>query len=77
MKRSDVINNANIRPGDVIVGLSSTGQATYEKKYNGGMGSNGLTSPATMYSPSISQRTILRATTTPCQTSWFTAVSIS
>ena len=44
MKRSDVIDNANIRPGDVIVGLSSTGQATYEKKYNGGMGSNGLTS---------------------------------
>ena len=44
MKRSDVIDNANIRPGDVIVGLSSTGQSTYEKKYNGGMGSNGLTS---------------------------------
>ena len=44
MKRSDVINNANIRPGDVIVGLSSSGQATYEKQYNGGMGSNGLTS---------------------------------
>ena len=44
MKRSDVINNANIRPGDVIVGLSSCGQATYEKEYNGGMGSNGLTS---------------------------------
>ncbi len=44
MKRSDVINNANIRPGDVIVGLSSSGQATYEKEYNGGMGSNGLTS---------------------------------
>ena len=44
MKRSDVIDNANIRPGDVIVGLSSTGQATYEKTYNGGMGSNGLTS---------------------------------
>ena len=44
MKRKDVINNANIRPGDVIVGLSSTGQATYEKRYNGGMGSNGLTS---------------------------------
>ena len=37
MKRSDVIDNANIRPGDVIVGLSSTGQATYEKRYNGGM----------------------------------------
>ena len=44
MKRSDIIDNANIRPGDVIVGLSSCGQATYEKEYNGGMGSNGLTS---------------------------------
>lgn len=44
MRRADVVNNANIRPGDVIVGLSSTGQATYEKQYNGGMGSNGLTS---------------------------------
>ena len=44
MKRSDVINNANIRPGDVIVGLASYGKATYEKEYNGGMGSNGLTS---------------------------------
>ncbi|MBR1548883.1 MAG: hypothetical protein IJ637_09195, partial [Prevotella sp.] len=44
MRRSDVIDNANIRPGDVIVGLSSTGQATYEHGYNGGMGSNGLTS---------------------------------
>jgi len=44
MKRSDVIDNANIIPGDVIVGLSSFGQATYETEYNGGMGSNGLTS---------------------------------
>ena len=44
MKRSDVIDNANIIAGDVIVGLSSSGQATYEKEYNGGMGSNGLTS---------------------------------
>ena len=44
MRRADVIDNANIRPGDVIVGLSSTGQATYEDRYNGGMGSNGLTS---------------------------------
>lgn len=44
MKRSDVINNANISAGDVIVGLASYGQATYEKEYNGGMGSNGLTS---------------------------------
>ncbi len=44
MKRSDVIDNANIQAGDVIVGLSSYGQAKYEKEYNGGMGSNGLTS---------------------------------
>ena len=44
MKRKDVINNANIQPGDVIVGLASFGQATYEDRYNGGMGSNGLTS---------------------------------
>ena len=44
MRRSDVIDNANIRPGDVIVGLSSCGQASYESEYNGGMGSNGLTS---------------------------------
>ncbi len=44
MKRSDVINNANIKGGDVIVGLASYGQANYEKEYNGGMGSNGLTS---------------------------------
>lgn len=44
MKRSDVIDNANICPGDVIIGLSSTGKATYEEEYNGGMGSNGLTS---------------------------------
>ena len=44
MRRADVIDNANIRPGDVIVGLASFGQATYEKEYNGGMGSNGLTS---------------------------------
>jgi phosphoribosylformylglycinamidine cyclo-ligase len=44
MKRTDVIDNANIQPGDVIVGLSSFGQASYETQYNGGMGSNGLTS---------------------------------
>ena len=44
MKRADVVDNANIRPGDVIVGLSSSGQASYEDTYNGGMGSNGLTS---------------------------------
>ena len=44
MKRKDVIDNANIKPGNVIVGLSSFGQAIYETEYNGGMGSNGLTS---------------------------------
>lgn len=44
MKRADVISNHTIQEGDVIVGLSSSGQATYEKEYNGGMGSNGLTS---------------------------------
>ena len=44
MKRSDVIDNARIQAGDVIVGLASFGQATYERQYNGGMGSNGLTS---------------------------------
>lgn len=44
MKRSDVIDNAHIKGGDVIVGLASYGQATYESCYNGGMGSNGLTS---------------------------------
>ncbi|WP_271765238.1 AIR synthase related protein [Aquimarina algiphila] len=44
MRRKDVIDNANIKAGDVIVGLASFGQASYEKEYNGGMGSNGLTS---------------------------------
>jgi phosphoribosylformylglycinamidine cyclo-ligase len=44
IKRTDVIDNANIKAGNVIVGLASFGQATYEDKYNGGMGSNGLTS---------------------------------
>lgn len=44
MKRDDIIDNANIQAGDVIVGLASFGQATYESQYNGGMGSNGLTS---------------------------------
>lgn len=44
MRRADVIDNARIRPGDVIIGLCSYGQASYETEYNGGMGSNGLTS---------------------------------
>ncbi|MFT4754466.1 MAG: phosphoribosylformylglycinamidine cyclo-ligase [Salibacteraceae bacterium] len=44
LERSEIIDNANIKPGNVIVGLASFGQASYEKEYNGGMGSNGLTS---------------------------------
>lgn len=44
MKRADVISNHNIKAGDVIIGLSSSGQTTYESEYNSGMGSNGLTS---------------------------------
>ena len=44
MKKADVIDNAKIKPGDLIVGLASYGQASYETQYNGGMGSNGLTS---------------------------------
>ena len=44
LKKSEIIDNANIKPGNVIVGLASFGQASYEKEYNGGMGSNGLTS---------------------------------
>ncbi len=43
-KRTDVISNDRIKAGDVVVGLSSSGQATYEREYNRGMGSNGLTS---------------------------------
>lgn len=57
MKRSDVINNANIKGGDVIVGLASYGQATYEKEYNGGMGSNGLTSARhDVFNKSVAQK---------------------
>ena len=44
IKRSEIIDNSNIQPGDVIIGLSSSGKAVYEAEYNGGMGSNGLTS---------------------------------
>ena len=44
MKRNEVISNDNIKAGDVVVGMTSFGQATYESEYNGGMGSNGLTS---------------------------------
>src|SRR5438874_12628527 len=44
MKRREVIDNINIRSGDVIIGFASSGQATYEDEYNSGIGSNGLTS---------------------------------
>ncbi len=44
LKKTEIVDNANIKPGNVIVGLASFGQASYEKEYNGGMGSNGLTS---------------------------------
>ena len=57
MKRSDVISNKNIQPGDVIVGLSSSGKSTYEHEYNGGMGSNGLTSARhDVFNKEISQK---------------------
>lgn len=57
IKRNKVIDNANIEVGDVIVGLASFGQATYEKEYNGGMGSNGLTSARhDVFSKEIAQK---------------------
>ena len=70
MKRSDVIDNARIRPGDVIVGLSSSGRATYEKEYNGGMGSNGLTSARHDVFANIWQKNIRKAMTTACPRNW-------
>lgn len=57
MKRSEVINNAAIRPGNLIIGLASYGQATYEQAYNGGIGSNGLTSARhDIFAPLYAQR---------------------
>jgi phosphoribosylformylglycinamidine cyclo-ligase len=57
MRRDSVIDNANIAPGDVVVGLSSSGQASYESEYNGGMGSNGLTSARhDVFSNALSER---------------------
>ena len=57
MNRADVIDNAHIQAGDVIVGLASSGQATYESEYNGGMGSNGLTSARhDVFSKTLSQQ---------------------
>ena len=57
IKRREVINNANIKDGDVIVGLASFGQASYEDRYNGGMGSNGLTSARhDLFSPSLKEK---------------------
>ena len=57
MRRDEVIDNANIAAGDVIVGLASYGKATYEKEYNGGMGSNGLTSARhDVFSKAVAER---------------------
>lgn len=57
MRRSEVISNHRIRPGNVIVGLASYGQATYETEYNGGMGSNGLTSARhDVFNKTVAQR---------------------
>lgn len=66
MRRADVVNNADIAAGDVIVGLASDGQATYETFWNGGMGSNGLTSRATTFSARLSASAIPRRSTPPC-----------
>ena len=72
MKRSDVIDNAHIQAGDVIVGLASFGQSSYETSYNGGMGSNGLTSARhDVLEHSLSSAT-LRATTLLRPMSWST-----
>jgi phosphoribosylformylglycinamidine cyclo-ligase len=57
MKRSDVISNHTIKPGDVIIGMSSSGKTTYEKEYNSGMGSNGLTSARhDLFAPYLASR---------------------
>jgi hypothetical protein len=69
-----VIDNANIRPGDVIVGLSSSGQATYEKEYNGGMGSNGLTSARHDVLPIIWPLNIRKASMLAFLPIWLTRV---
>ncbi len=68
MRRDEVIDNAHIAAGDVIVGLASFGKAIYEKEYNGGMGSNGLHPPDTTYLTSMWQKNIRKATTTTCRT---------
>ena len=72
MKRSDVIDNKNIQGGDVIVGLASSGQATYEKEYNGGMGSNGLTSARHDVFSKYLAKNIRKATMPPFPKNWFT-----
>ena len=73
MKRSDVIDNKNIQGGDVIVGLASSGQAPTRKKYNGGMGSNGLTPlPAMMSSQVFSAEISGKLLMPPFLKNWFT-----
>lgn len=73
MRRADVIDNANIADGDVIVGLASFGKATYEAEYNGGMGSNGLTSARHDVSVSSLPNAIRRRSMPLCLTTSFTA----
>lgn len=65
MRRSDVINNADIRPGDVIVGLASYGKADYESVYNGGMGATDSPRRVTMCLQNMWPRNTPRATITP------------
>ena len=71
MKKEDVISADNIVAGDVIVGLSSSGQATYEDSYNGGMGSNGLPLHAMMFLPITWQKNTLNHLTLKSLKAWF------
>jgi phosphoribosylformylglycinamidine cyclo-ligase len=72
MKREDVISADKISAGNVIIGLSSTGQATYENEYNGGMGSNGLTSADTMFLPNTWLKNIPKVSILKFRKNWFT-----
>jgi phosphoribosylformylglycinamidine cyclo-ligase len=72
MKREDVISADKISAGNVIIGLSSTGQATYEAEYNGGMGSNGLTSADTMFLPNTWLKNIPKVSILKFRQNWFT-----
>ena len=77
MKRSDVISNDRIKAGDVIVGLSSYGQASYETEYNGGMGSNGLTSARHDVFAKYLAKKYRKAMTTPFRKNSFTPENVN